>query len=207
MITYGKPRHRQIIFEGNSLSNHGPFAEGLQLNGHYVPINTYAAILGATPLTFSSLAVSGRTQTQINAAVATALNPVIRKNDIVVIWEGTNDMAVNVLSGADAYANLVTYSTAVRALGAKLVIATVIARDYVTDRADLMTDIAAYNTLVRNNQAAICDAMCDLGADPVFDTRADASNSTYYNSDKIHLSTGGQNKAVTLLSATITTIL
>lgn len=174
--------------------------------GHFIPVSVYDAVRSGRTLAYTSLALAGRTQTQINAALGTNISPRARYNDVVVLWEGTNDMYLNDLSGADAYANLVTYRNAVIALGAKLVVCTVIARDYVDDDPDLMDRIDAYNVLVRNN-SGLFTAVCDLAANAAFDTRADASNTTYYNADKIHQAQGGQDLVITLLTPVVEGIL
>lgn len=204
MITKGIPRQRQIFFEGNSL-----FARatgGSVDNGHFIPVSIYDAVRSGRTLAYRSLAIAGRTQTQINSSLSTNILPHARYNDVIVLWEGTNDMYVNDLSGAAAYANLVTYRDAVVALGAKLVVCTVIARDYVDDDADLMDRIDAYNALVMAN-SSLFTAVCALHQDAAFNARADASNLTYYNADKIHQAQGGQDLVVTLLTPVVSGIL
>lgn len=201
---YGIPLQRNIIFEGNSLFNRQ--TGGATDGGQYIPVTVYNNVRATYPLAYQSRAISGRNQSQINAAITTNIAPFAKRNDVMVIWEGTNDLYTNGVTGQQAYDNLMTYVTTVRGYGAKVVVCTVIARDYALDPADLMDRIAAYNTLIRNNTSNF-DAVCDLAADPVFDTRADASNTTYYNADKIHQAQGGQDQVVTLLTATLIALL
>lgn len=193
---------RKIIFEGNSLFNLGPNTSSVQ-NGHYIPSTVYAGLTGRI-FAYTSLAISARTQTQINTDVSTAIIPIVRPNDIIVLWEGTNDINLNALTAAQAYSNLTTYASTVRALGAKLVVCTVIARDQVGDPGDLMTRIDSYNALIRASSGTF-DVICDLAADASFDTRADASSSDY-TADKLHLATTGQAKVVALLITSINTL-
>ena len=197
--------HRKLIFEGNSLTDLGQ--DGGPVYGQYVPLTIYNNVKASHTLVYSCYAISGRTQTQINASLSTNITPYIRPGDIIINWEGTNDLFVNALSANDAYANLVTYANTVRNLGAKLIIGTVIARDYVSDPGDLMDRIDAYNVLVRTNASSICEAVCDLGADAMFDTRADTANGTNYKADKVHLATAGQNNVISLMTTTLNTIL
>ena len=200
----GKPRQQRLFIEGNSLMNwsvnHGV------INGRYVSQGIYNSVRVGRTLTVSDYATSSQNQTQINAAVGTRVTPYIIKGDIILLWEGTNDLYTNGLTAQAAYDNLVSYSNTVRAAGAKLVVATIAARDYSSDPGDLMTRIAAYNTLVRDDPS-VYDALVDLAADTHFDERADASNATYYNADKLHLATAGQDLVITLLSAGITSVL
>lgn len=204
--SYGVYRQKNIIFEGNSLSNYA--VNSGALFGHYVPLGVYNNLTATFhPLVFTSFAISGRNQTQINASITTNITPLAKLHDLIIVWEGTNDCYTNGLSGQAAYDNLATYITTVKGYGATVIVCTVIARDYVSDPADLMTRIGDYNTLVRSNAATLGFTVCDLAADPLFDARADASNATYYNADKIHQATAGQDRVITLLTATATTVL
>lgn len=205
MIVQGERGHRNLIFEGNSLTDLGQ--DGGPVYGQYVPLTVYANVRTGRVLNYRCYAISGRTQTQINASLPTNILPFIKAGDVIVNWEGTNDLFVNGLTAQAAYDNLVTYSQAVRAMGVKLMICTVIARDYVSDPADLMDRIDAYNVLVRTNAASICEVVCDLGADAMFNTRADTANGTNYKADKVHLATAGQNNVITLMTASLNTIL
>lgn len=203
--TIAAKRQRKLIFEGNSLS---AFAVNSSFaNGYYIPQAVYTNVKAThLPLVYTCLAISGRNQTQINTDIETNIRPIAAPGDIIVLWEGTNDMYTNGLSGAVAYANLVTYINTVKTYGARVVVCTVIARDYALDRADLMTDVDSYNNLVRSNASSLGITVCDLAADPLFDTRADASNGTYYNGDKIHQATAGQDQMITLMTTTLNLI-
>jgi hypothetical protein len=206
MISYPKSNHKKLIFQGNSLfdTNVNHTINGLK----YVTLGIYDVIRAIEAINFFDYSISGQDQTQINALIATKITPMVTPGDIVVIWEGTNDLAHdNGLSGAGAYANLVTFCNAVQALGGKLIVCTAIARDNAIDAADLMDRIDDYNILIRANQSTICDALCDLGGNAVFDTRADASNLTYYTADKLHLAQGGQDLVISLVSTSIQTLL
>lgn len=182
-------------------------AAPLNLHGQYIPNTIYTNVKTGRILAYMSHAISGRNQTQINASITTNITPFVRVGDLIVLWEGTNDMYTNGLSGADAYANLVTYINTVKTYGASVIVATVIARDFTSDPVDLMTRIGDYNTLVRANASSLGITICDLAADPVWDARADASDLTYYNADKIHQSLVGQDKVITMLTSTVNTVL
>lgn len=197
-------RHQpKIFFEGNSLFSHNKNISGSN-EDMYIPRATYAGL--TTSLLPVYYPISGQTQTQINSNLTTKVLLYSQKGDVVVLWEGTNDMHVNGLSGADAYANLITYRNKVIGRGLKLVVATTIARDYATDAADLMDRIDDYNTLIRANTDQFT-AVCDLAANSLFDTRADASNTTYYHTDKLHLITAGQDAIKDLLITSVQAIL
>lgn len=201
----GNYRQRQIIFEGNSLFNHA--ASTLVVGGQYVTTGVYNSIAASRVLSYNSYATSGESQAQINALLSTNITPYIKTNDVIVLWEGTNALNVDGLSAAAAFAEVVTYINTVIPYGVKLVIGTVIARDKATDAADLMTRIDAYNVLVRNNAATYGYTVWDIGANTLFDTRADASNGTYYDTDKVHQITAGKDAEVTSLITHLTSIL
>lgn len=204
MIEGGKYQHRKLIFEGNSLFN--VTVDNNAVGGHYIPTNVYNN-LTKSKLTFTSYAISGRTQTQIIASLATNIGPYIQPQDIVVNWEGTNDIDGNALSGAQGYANLVTCADYVQSRGGIYVACTITARDFAGDDADLMDRIDAYNALVRTNQSYFLGGIVDLASYAEFNTKADASNTTYYHADKLHLRTAAQALVITGIQNQVQTLL
>lgn len=205
MIIGGNYRQRKLVFQGNSLFNTGVnhVTNGLR----YTTLAIYDNIRAVKTFAYFDYSVAGADQLDINALISSQITGRLSASDIVTIWEGTNDLAHdNALTGQAAYNNLVAFCSAVRNQGAKLVVCTAIARDLAGDAADLMTRIGDYNTLVRNNQSSICDALCDLGANANFDARADCANGTYYAADKLHLVQGGQDLTVSLITTSIQTL-
>lgn len=199
MISIGIPRPRTFFWDGNSLS--------VSYAGDWrIVLNCYSVARSGIVLAYRNLAVSGKTQTTINNNFSTKMSPELKRGDICVCWEGTNDMHVNSLSGADAYAKLLTYAQSVRDAGASIVVGTVIARDYVDDDADLMDRIDDYNTLIRNNSNEF-DAVADLGGNSVFDSTNDASNTTYYQTDKIHIKPAAEDVIIPIFNSAIATVL
>jgi len=205
MIYRGISTAQKLFTEGNSLMNWS--LNHLVINGRYVSYGIYNSVRVGRRLSLVDYGTSSQNQTEINAALSSRITPFFKIPDVIFLWEGTNDMYTNGLTGLQAYNNLVTYSTIVRNLGAKLVVATVIARDYSTDPADLMDRINDYNTLVRANQSSICDGLCDLALDSHFDTRADASNTTYYHADKLHIVQAGQDLVISMASTSILSVI
>lgn len=206
MMIARKNRSRVIFFEGNSLT--ALDSNSANVGGQYVAQKTYANIIAVkSGVAMTSFAISGRTQTQINASFSTNIAPNLMEGDIVNIWEGTNDMGVNGLSGADAFTNLLTEIQAVKALGGIVFVGTVAARDMTGDAVDLMDRIDAYNALVRANSGTYGYTVSDIAANALFNARSDASNTTYYKTDKIHMATAGQDICAGILSAPIIAIL
>lgn len=195
-MTYvlGNKVQRRLFFEGNSLFNlkAGNTATTADYNGNYSPTQIYGQLMAAGKVcAYTSFSVSGQTGTQILSAAPTRIIPYIRQGDIVVYWEITNDLFAGV-SVAQCYQNIVDYATLVRNAGALLVIGTFIARDYSLDPAGLLADGQTVNSMIRSAGSSLCDVIADCGADVLFDARADCANTTYYQSDKLHLKQAGQ---------------
>jgi hypothetical protein len=205
MTISGRYRQRRIIFNGNS---HFNLAQNsiTQTYDYYVPVTIYNTIKSTYPCAMVAFAVGGNPTTTMNANFATQNAVVIQPGDIVVLWEITNDLSVNGLSGQQCYDQVVTFANSVKALGGKIIVGTTTARNHSGDAADIWTRGQACNTLIRNAPAGIFDAICDLGADPLFDSQADCDNATYYI-DKLHFATAGQAHVISLWTTTITNYL
>lgn len=201
MIIIKSNRQKYIHFIGNSLFALGAGSATGTTNSHYIPQAVYSNILSR--YCFRSIAVSARTQTQINASLSTDTVPYVTTGDIVVMWEGTNDMTLNGLTGAQAYANLVTACDTIRNTGAKLVLLTAISRGDGGTPSATQTKIEDYNTLMMANSSSICDSLYDPFANSVFNTVAATSNTTYYTTDKIHLASAGQSIIVSGITSAI----
>lgn len=196
----------RIFFEGNSLTALSSNSD--VVGDQHVARTAYETIIQSkSKIAMFSFAVSGRTQTLINASFSTNISPMLRPNDIVFNWEGTNDLSVNALSASAAFANLVTHCNNVKAIGGRFVVGTVAARDYAGDAGDLMTRIDAYNVLVRANSSTYGYTICDIAANANFATRAATANTTYYKADKLHMTTAGQDLVASLISTSLLTIL
>lgn len=201
-----KNTQRTLFIEGNSLmswdANHTvPWQ-------YYVPLGIYNSLRTGRVLNARIHPVGGQTQTEINALLSTRILPYIGSSDIYFIWEGTNDMYVNGLTGTQAFDNLLTCIQTIKTRTDKIVVGTVAARDHALDSAALMnTYIPDYNSLVRSNAATYGYKIVDFASRPEFATRAAASNTTYYDSDKLHLVHPGKDIIISMATANITEVL
>lgn len=196
----GGALNRRLIFQGNSLLN--LHSGTLVPNGHYLSKKIYSEVIAIKPSISSIfLSINGNPTTTMNANFDTLTAPFIRPNDVVLLWEITNDLSVNGLTGAQAYDQVVIYCGKVRALGGKVAVGTFIARNHTADASDLFTRGQDCNTLLRANWASFCDLLCDPAVDPVFDEKTDANNTTYYQSDRLHLTTVGSDYIAPLFSS------
>lgn len=200
----GHSTQRRLIFNGNSHWNVGQNSITV-LNDYYVPKTIYDNIRGTYPTTACLFAISGNPTTTMNANFATQNAPVIQKGDVVVLWEITNDLSVNGLTGAQAYAQLVTFANSVHALGAYIIVGTTTARNHSGDAADIWTRGQDCNTLIRNS-VGVFDAICDPAVDTHFDDQADCANTTYYI-DGLHFATAGQALIITYWTNSINTFM
>jgi hypothetical protein len=207
MIVGGTSGQKRIFFEGNSLTNLAALTTTPTLaeyNANYVAVSVYNTLKGSYNLCYQSYAISGQTGTQILSASASI--PFLKKGDVVIYWEGTNDIYVNGLTGQQAFDNVSPFVALVLAKGAKIIVCTALARDFSLDNGTVLSRIGDYNTLIRAN-TSLGYTLCDLGANTLFDDRADCSNSTYYVPDKLHLKTAGSDIQVTSIVSSITSIL
>lgn len=169
---------RQLIFDGDSRTVGGTNAaicyprQFLTLNSPYRPAN---------------IAVGGQKVSDMNADFATEVAPNCTRA-VVVIWGGLND-ATGGASAATIYASLKTYWAAVRAAGGKVVACTEIDSQGASANAVNWhsTLYPALNTLIKSD-ATLYDGLADLGANAALQ---DATNTTYYQADSIHLNTTG----------------
>lgn len=204
-VYYGMENQRRIIFNGNSHFNLAVNSITIT-NDYYVPVSIYNNVRASYSLAASIFAVGGNPTTTINTNFATQNAPIIKYGDIVVLWEITNDLSVNGLTGQQAYDQVATFAASVRALGAKILVGTCAARNHTNDPADIFTRGQDCNTLIRNN-SSLFDAICDIGADPLFDEETDCDNTTYYNADKLHFATAGQARIINLWTTSISNYL
>lgn len=201
---------RSLWFEGNSLSNTNA---SLLLNSNYYPLKTYSLFTSNTyKLTYNNKSIAGKTTTEDTNEYPTKLSPYIKKGDILIFWEISNE-AHNLTTdtfGTQLYANVVAYCNQAKTLnpGIKIIVLTMIARDYPAyDDANTFARGQACNALIRANYASFCDAVCDVALLTQFDTKADAANATYYLADRTHLTAAGYDIIATAVYNTILTLL
>lgn len=187
---FKNPFPKKIIFQGNSLFDTG--INHVTNNLKYVTLGIYDSLRESYPgLVLVDYSISGQNQVQINSKMYSQYNSnLVDSQSVCVIWEGTNDLAhYPSKTGTQAFAGLKSFTNHLDSLGIKLVVCTVIARDLASDPGNLMTRIAVYNDSIRANFSG--NRLCDLGSLSMFNDRADASNTTYYQ-DKLHLYQAGQ---------------
>ena len=175
-----------MVFDGCSLV----FDSGLPA-ADMMPEQTMALLPGG--LTLVNLGVPGQTTGMMAADAATQVDPLAsprREHDILVVWEGTNDLAYGTsapLDAADAYRHLAKYCEARRRAGFQVVVCTVLPREgsapFDAARSDL-------NERLRAGWPRFADALADVAADPAIGPGGAELDTTYYR-DTVHLTPAG----------------
>ena len=191
---------RNIIFHGNSLFS--TIAGTTTNGGRYCEMKIYNVIITANnKLNGIFFSIGGDpTTTKINNWNTQTL-PAIKKNDIVILWEITNDVSVNGLTGLQAYNNLVTFANLVHGVGAKIIVGTAIARNNAAD-GDKYTRNSDCNALVMADNSTF-DLKINIGGHTNFVNATDADNTIYYLTDKIHSTQRGSDSIASYFSTNI----
>lgn len=181
-----KSSYRRLILHGNSL-----FAnlEGNVNYGKRVMQRLNTQIVNNDKrIALFDYSIPGRRTPDMPTDYAT-WGSMVRPNDIVVVWELTNDLNANVATAQEAYDNMNDYALTLRNAGAYVVGLTCIARDSSGLSANFETRRTDCNALLL--ASSNFHEIVDVAALPEFDAVADCSNATYYNADKVHLTQTG----------------
>lgn len=199
---------KRILFDGNSLTEQGAAAF---VNGQRYPTTCYNSIISSsTNFSYHNYAVGGKTTQELTSDFSSKFGSMCRPNDILVFWEICND-AHNLTidtNGTQLYSNVVAYCNQAKALGLKVIVLTGIARDYPAyDDANITDRIFACNALIRSNWATFCDAVADVAANAAFDSKSDTANTTYYHTDRTHLTNVGYDLVASIVAPVIQSLL
>lgn len=201
-----------LVWDGNSLVIGQGSSAGYDMPNqatNYIDtlINGY---VGATYITAdsdsSNLGVGGQTTGAMIAdgvAQVDALfnsTPNAYRDQIVVCWEGTNDLWLGSGSGGvdtpqDAYDNLSDYCLARRTAGFKVVVGTILPRQNTGTPSDFETKRRELNEMLRTGWPDFADALADVAAHPALGQVDSPLDTTYYNADKVHLTNTGYGAA------------
>lgn len=97
--------------------------------------------------------------------------------DIVVLWEGGNDIQYITQDGNKSAANAETICRMLKAAGFKVVIATCLPR---SSPSWFEAERLKHNTYIVNNWRNFADSIVDIGAHPTLGVQANTLNGTYY---------------------------
>jgi lysophospholipase L1-like esterase len=187
---------RLIVFEGDSRT----VGTGATNIGYGYPAKTARKLTGNWQC--ANVGASGQSLVHMNTQIAAEIAPLADPGlgRVAVLWGGVNDN-----EGAEAmHARLVTWCTAVRALGYRVVVCTEIdAQDAPRLASGWPTNYLALNELIRANYATYADGLADLGGNAALQNAADV---TYYNADKVHLNNDGYSVVAGIVAAAVSAV-
>lgn len=177
----------KFIHDGDSLT----VGQGVAAGSDYpTQLNT---LLGAG-YSFSNTAVGGQTAAEANSDAETQVDALYDTNakiNLCWAWMGTNDMQYGVNPNI-AYRRYRDYCLRRKYKGFKVMAFTVLPRSDGGGLAGFETKRQAFNTLVRNNYTQFAERLVDVAANTTIGDSGDENNTTYYQSDKVHLTAAGQ---------------
>jgi len=176
-----------ILFDGDS-----------RTNGKTYPFEAF----GASQKTWYGFKHQGTSGASVAVLLAAAPGSVDtwrnKGNDICIIWTGINDSASTAQQIHDA---LKGYCLARKAAGWRVVICTEIdAQDAGRLANGWPAKYLALNTLLRADFTDFADGLADLGANV---NLQDATNTTYFLADKVHLTAAGYTQAAGVVGAVL----
>lgn len=175
-----------VVFDGCSLVDDAGVApeDGM-------PAQVMALLTGG--LDMESLGVGGQTTRMMAADAAAEVDPLCnpaRPANILVCWEGTNDLIYGTARPYDArqaYRHLAAYCKARQRAGFRVVICTVLPRGR---SAAFYEARNALNAELRAHWRSFADALADIAADKIIGADGAEIDATYYR-DTVHLTAAG----------------
>lgn len=184
----------QIVFDGDSrtIGTTSPYPTQMMVLSGMVAKNYGWWNSGVSGQTVSDFAADAAAE--IDAQYRTPLG----SHQICIVWGGVNDANAGA-SAATIYSRLQAYWAARRAAGWKVIAVTEIdAQDAGRNAVGWHSTLyPALNVLIKSD-ATLYDAVVDLGADSRLQ---DATNTTYFNADKVHLTDTGYGVVASLVGA------
>lgn len=181
------PDASQVICDGNSMTvghpdDLGPTSYPRQLH----------VLLGDKWLVWN-LGVDSQDTGAMSADAGTQIDGLCSKTrhlNVVVCWEGTNDICMDDTGGATAFERLSAYCTARQKVGFKVVMCTILPRSRDTTPADFETQRQVCNAAIRANWKTCADGLADLAADHRIGDAGDEADTAYFM-DGVHLTAAG----------------
>lgn len=177
-------RQAQLVFAGNSLTA-GSNASSFDM---YYPTQCLRLLRSGEP--FRNFGTPSQTTPEMATAAATEVDPLYdsKRSCIVLAWEGLNDLFSGGATAAQACANLQSYYVARRGKGFIVIAATIIDCQNAGRPGSFDADRATVNAYLRNNYLSFAHALADFALVPEL---SDATDTTYFQADKIHLQDAG----------------
>ncbi len=188
-----------VVFDGDSLTR----GYGLNITTDSYPYQLRSSLSGYT---YDVEGANGESLSTMLANAPTNIDPLYnsrRTKNIVVIWGGINDFIWDSKTAAQVYADTVSYGQARRAAGWKVVVVTTLPTGNASAPADYETKRTTLNANILANWNTFADAIADPGADATIGQTSSPNNTSYYQSDKTHLTAVGATIVANLVKAAI----
>jgi lysophospholipase L1-like esterase len=178
-------------FASNNLQTYVTDALPAYMTAHNVP-ETFTSVVNFAVAGQSTQDMAADAATQIDAAFDNT-----KTKNVLLVWEATNDIYTNNLTGQQAYDNIKSYCQARKTANPTLAIAvgTVMPRSNSGTPAGYEAARVDFNTLLRAAKAANetwLDAIADIAAEERFRDAGDELNNNYFSSDQVHLTDTGR---------------
>lgn len=187
-----------VVFDGNSLT------EGTTAS----PYPDQVVSLLSEQYAYANIAVGGQNTDDMLTRQASQLyaryNGAARKN-MVVAWEGTNQLGHDNCNAALSYQRMVTYCQNARANGWTVIVGTVLPQNVFNTNC-FETARQTYNSLLRANWASLADALADIAASPLIGYAGAWADITYYQADQIHLNDNGNGVVADIVAPIINSL-
>jgi lysophospholipase L1-like esterase len=191
------PRFGRVMFDGDSLTA-GSCAK--------TPYPTRLMAAWPRSIPWKNIAIGGETLQEMLKNAPQTVDPFYSAGEwrnVVVLWAGTNDIALWNHSNAQIFRELEQYALGRRAQGFTVVVLTLLPRSDVAVQAvpDFEARRLELNQMIRSRWEEFADLMIDVGADSRVGQAGDEQDRTYYTVDRVHLNDNGQQLVADLVGA------
>lgn len=168
-----------------------------------------------TPCSVYNIGVAGQNCSQLIADISTQGSKYksFGVKSIAVIWIGSNDLGGNggPISGSTLHTLVTNAVTSYKNYGFdKVIVCTVLPRTFVSDPVDYETQRQSFRSLTvpsLGGDSCGADAVVDLAGISTIGDSGDQNNTTYYNADKVHLTSTGYDIVAQEIATTINSFL
>lgn len=181
-----------IVVDGNSLAN------GYWSSSTTTMMDGALGVSGVTPMDMLNAANSGISTVSLKDRAAAVVDPLLNKGvpakrRVLIVWEISNDLSGTSQTDTAAYANIKTYCQARVSAGWKVIVCTCLPRTQSGINANFETYRLSVNASINANAVSEgwASAVADIGGDATIGVTGASDNTTYYKTDKVHLTTAG----------------
>ena len=185
LLAESRPPIGLVVFDGDSLTI---------ATGATDPFPNQLMRMWGSPVQWWNVATGGQSMKDMAvdgpAQVDTKFDP-RRGRNAVVVWGGSNDLALWHESPEQVFELTKEYCLERRRQGFTVVLLTLLPRSGRIDPEDVEGRRQDLNTLLRAHWSEFADGIVDVGADPRLGQQGDELDRRYYQADRVHLNNVG----------------